>query len=113
MEKHPLSGWTAVLEPRGESRTNDRVDDTPLYTSPATNPFFPPIKAVEKLSRPKAELPKGWPVPLGPPIVHLATVDHGTIPREACERKSSPFSRGEPFCALLPQPALLALLLDY
>lgn len=97
------------------SRTDNRVDDIPLHASPATNPFFRPIKAVEKLSRPKAELPKGWPVPLGPPIIHLGTVDHGTIPREACERKSSPFSRGrgKPFCALLPQPALFALRLDY
>ena len=44
-------------------------------------------QAVETLSRPKAELPKGWPVRLGPPIINLEAVDHGTFPRNDCERE--------------------------
>ena len=101
------------FEPTYKSVMGLMGDVSPLYNfrPRAINPFFPPIQAVEKLSRPKAELPKGWPVSLGPPIINLATVDHGTIPREACERKSSlPWAGGELFFALLEQPPLSVIL---
>lgn len=44
-----------------------------------------PLQVVELLSKPKEQLPKSWPVRLGPPIINLDRVDHGVFARELCE----------------------------